>query len=305
VTGLPPVQRLPWHGRELAVRRGGSGPTVVLIHGMAGSLATWDPVFPALAECCDVVAVDLPGHGASARLRGDFSLGALASAVRDVLEVLDIDGATIVGHSLGGGIAMQFAYQFPERTERLVLVSSGGLGRDVTPLLRLLTVPGAELALAALTRLQQHPRVSALGQRLRPFAGRVWNDLPYMTRQMATLADPHTRASFLGTVRAVIDIAGQTVSATDRLYLAQHLPTLIIWGARDRMIPVAHGVAAAEVIPGSRLELVPDAGHYPHEDEPERVARSLVDFVTTTPAARLTSGEIARLHLGDQLRRQA
>jgi pimeloyl-ACP methyl ester carboxylesterase len=292
---LPELRRLPWHGRELVVRRGGAGPTVVLIHGMAGSLDTWDPVFPALAESCDVIAVDLPGHGASSRLRGDFSLGSLATSVRDVLDSLDVDSATIVGHSLGGGIAMQFVYQFPERTERLVLVSSGGLGREVTPMLRMLTVPGADLALAGLTRLQRNRRSSAVGRVLRPVAGRIWNDLPYMLRQMATLADRESRVSFLGTVHAVIDLAGQRVSAADRLYLAQHLPTLIVWGERDRIIPIEHGRGAAELIVGSRFDAVPGAGHYPHEDDPVRFAGTLTDFIRTTTAAKLSSRDLARL----------
>src|SRR3954447_12402336 len=172
-TGLPDVQLLSWHGRELAVRRGGSGPTVVLIHGMAGSLNTWDPVFATLSQSCDVIAIDLPGHGESSRMRGDFSLGSLASAVRDVLDTLDVDAATIVGHSLGGGIAMQFLYQFPERGERLVLVSSGGLGREVTPLLRALSLPGANVVLAQLTRLQRNRRMGAVGRLLQPVASRA------------------------------------------------------------------------------------------------------------------------------------
>jgi pimeloyl-ACP methyl ester carboxylesterase len=291
---LPDVQRLPWHGREIAVRRGGAGPTVVLIHGMAGSLNTWDPVFATLSRCCDVVAVDLPGHGASSRMRGDYSLGSLASAVRDVLDSLDVDAATIVGHSLGGGIAMQFLYQFPERGERLVLVSSGGLGREVTPLLRALSLPGANVVLAQLTRLQRNRRVGAVGRLLEPVAGRAWNDLPYMLRQMALLADRESRASFLATIDAVISLSGQRVSATDRLHLAGNLPTLIVWGERDRFIPVAHGRTAADLIEGCRLDVVPGAGHYPHEDEPDRFARTLTDFIATTTPARITSRELAR-----------
>jgi pimeloyl-ACP methyl ester carboxylesterase len=294
LTGLPDVQKLPWHGRELAVRRGGSGPTVVLIHGMAGSLDTWDPVFATLAQTCDVIALDLPGHGASSRLRGDFSLGSLASAVRDALDLLDVDAATIVGHSLGGGIAMQFLYQFPERGERLVLVSSGGLGRDVTPMLRMLSLPGADVVLAQLTRLQHNRRAGAVGRLLRPIAARTWNDLPYMLRQMALLADRESRASFLATIDAVIDLGGQRVSATDRLHLAGNLPTLIVWGESDRMIPASHGRAAADLIDGCRLDVVPGAGHYPHEDDPGRFARTLADFIADTTPARITSRELAR-----------
>ncbi|MDQ1696423.1 MAG: hypothetical protein QOJ03_1776 [Frankiaceae bacterium] len=300
---LPEVRRLPWHGRELAVRRAGAGPTVVLIHGMAGSLNTWDPVFPALARSCDVVAIDLPGHGASSRMRGDFSLGSLAAAVRDALDWLDIDAATIVGHSLGGGIAMQFFYQFPERGERLVLVSSGGLGREVTPLLRALSLPGANVVLAQLTRLQRNRRAGAVGRLLQPAAARAWNDLPYMLRQMALLADRESRASFLATIDAVINVSGQRVSATDRLHLAGNLPTLIVWGERDRMIPVAHARAAAGVIEGCRLDVVPGAGHYPHEDDPDRFARTLADFIADTTPAHITSRDLAR-RLASQATRQ-
>jgi pimeloyl-ACP methyl ester carboxylesterase len=279
---LASVRLLPWHGRHLAVRRAGTGPTVVLIHGMAGSLTTWDPVFAELARSCDVIAVDLPGHGTSSRLRGDYSLGSLAASVRDVLDELGVRTATIVGHSLGGGIAMQFMYQFPERCERLVLVSSGGLGREVTPLLRALAVPGAGLALAGVARIQHQRHVAAAGRFVRPLARRVWNDLPYMVRQLATLDDPETRRSFLATIHAVIEVGGQGINATDRLHLAAGLPTLIVWGEDDRIIPSDHGSAAAELVPGCRFELIPGAGHYPHEDDPELFARVVSDFVATT-----------------------
>ena len=285
---LATAELLPWHGRHLAVRRAGTGPTVVLIHGMAGSLTTWDPVFDDLARSCDVIAVDLPGHGTSSRLRGDYSLGSLAASVRDVLDELDVKTATIVGHSLGGGIAMQFMYQFPERCERLVLVSSGGLGREVTPMLRALAVPGAGVALAGIARVQHQRHVAAAGRALRPLAGRVWNDLPYMLRQMATLDDPETRRSFLATIHAVIDVGGQGINATDRLHLAAGLPTLIVWGEDDRMIPSGHGSAAAELVPGCRFELIPGAGHYPHEDDPELFASLLADFVATTQPRAVT-----------------
>ena len=279
---LATVQRLPWHGRHLAVRRAGAGPSVVLIHGMAGSLTTWDAVFADLAQSCDVIAVDLPGHGMSSRLRGDFSLGSLATAVRDILDALEVKTATIVGHSLGGGIAMQFMYQFPERCERLVLVSSGGLGREVTPMLRALAVPGAGVPLAGIARLQHQRQVAAAGRLLRPLAGRLWNDLPYMLRQMATLDDPETRRSFLATIRAVIEVGGQGINATDKLHLAAGLPTLIVWGEDDRMIPSGHGYTAADLIPGCRFELVPGAGHYPHEDNPDLFASLVANFIATT-----------------------
>ncbi|GEP32691.1 hydrolase [Nocardioides szechwanensis] len=253
----------------------------MLIHGMAGSLTTWDPVFADLARTHDVIALDLPGHGTSSGLR-DYSLGSLAASVRDLLDALEVETATIVGHSLGGGIAMQFMYQFPERCERLVLVSSGGLGREVTPMLRALTVPGAGLVLAGGARIRHQRHVAAAARLAGPVAGRVWNDLPYMLRQMATLDDPERRRSFLATINAVIEIGGQGINAVEKLHLAAGLPTLIVWGEDDRMIPSGHGHVAADLIPGSRLELVPGAGHYPHEDDPERFARVVADFMATT-----------------------
>ncbi|MDP3968005.1 MAG: alpha/beta fold hydrolase [Nocardioides sp.] len=278
---LATVQLLPWRGRNLAVRRAGAGPSIVLIHGMAGSLTTWDPVFADLARSCDVIAVDLPGHGTSSRLR-DYSLGSMAASVRDLLDALEVKTATIVGHSLGGGIAMQFMYQFPDRCERLVLVGSGGLGREVTPMLRALAVPGAGLALAGVARLQHQRQVAAAGRLVRPLAGRFWNDLPYMLRQMATLDDPETRRSFLATIHAVIEVGGQGINAVEKLHLAAGLPTLIVWGEDDRMIPSGHGHVAADLIPGSRFELIPGAGHYPHEDSPDLFASLVASFMATT-----------------------
>src|ERR671927_675998 len=131
------------HGHRVTYRRAGWGPVVVLIHGIAGSSATWGDVIEPLAEHYTVVAPDLLGHGQSAKPRGDYSLGAYASGLRDLLTALGHDKGTIVGHSLGGGVAMQMAYQFPDRCERMVLVSSGGLGREVHFLLRAATLPGS------------------------------------------------------------------------------------------------------------------------------------------------------------------
>src|SRR4051794_36290078 len=117
---------LELHGQRVSYRVAGSGPALLLLHGIANSSETWARVAPLLSDRFTVIAPDLLGHGESAAPRGDYSLGAHASGARDVATSLGHDRVTVVGHSLGGGIAMQFAYQFPERTERLVLVSSGG-----------------------------------------------------------------------------------------------------------------------------------------------------------------------------------
>jgi pimeloyl-ACP methyl ester carboxylesterase len=277
------------YGHRVSYRRGGSGPALLLLHGITDSSATWEGVAPALAEHFTLVAPDLLGHGESATPRGDYSLGAHASGVRDVLTALGIDRVTVVGHSLGGGIAMQFAYQFPERCERLVLVSSGGLGREVHLLLRAAALPGADYVLPALTSA----RLLGVGRRVGGLLRRVRlapdGDLAILANGFASLDNSGSRQAFLHTVRAVIEPGGQRVSANDRLELAGLLPSLIVWGEKDSIIPIAHGRAAHEAMPGSRFEVFPEAGHMPHDADPERFAELLIDFCATTKPARLTA----------------
>jgi len=272
------------HGRHVAYVVGGEGPTLLLIHGIGGDWRTWEPVLDGLARRHQVIAVDLPGHGGSAKGAGDYSLGALASTLRDLGGALGLERATVIGHSLGGGIAMQFAYQYPERCERLVLVSSGGLGPDVGLVLRLATLPGSELFLSLTA-----PAARCLVD-LAASAGRLLRIRPaaaaeHYARAFTALAEPDTRAAFLGTLRGVVGTGGQRVDARDRLYLAEHMPTLIVWGERDAVLPVDHGHAAHEAIPGSRLEIFEDAGHLPQLDDAERFIAIVDDFMaTTTPS---------------------
>jgi pimeloyl-ACP methyl ester carboxylesterase len=254
---------------------------VVLLHGIAGTSATWDAVIPRLAEHYDVLAPDLPGHGESAKPRGDYSLGAYANALRDLLEALGKNRATLVGHSLGGGIAMQFAYQFLGRCERLVLVDSGGLGREVHPLLRAAALPGAELVLPWLSTTTSRG-VGALIRGMNRLGIRAGPDLDETWRSFVSLREPAARRAFIQTVRGVMDLSGQRVIANERLYLAEGLPTLIVWGENDPLIPVRHARASHERIAGSRLEIFPEAGHFPHRDDPERFAKVLADFIRTT-----------------------
>ncbi len=201
--------------------------------------------------------------------------------------VLGHDRATILGHSLGGGVAMVFAYQFPERTERLALVGSGGLGREVNVALRAASLPGSELVLPLLFS----PQLRQRRRRRRRRCSAGWAcapapDIDEIGRGIASLADVRTRMAFVHTVRAVIDPLGQRVSARDRLYLAEGVPTLFVWGERDPIIPVEHGRAAHELVPGSRLEVFEGAGHFPHRDDPVRFIEVLRDFLATTePAA--------------------
>lgn len=283
------LQHVDLHGHDVRYRRAGSGPVIVLIHGMAGSSETWRLVMPVLAERFTVVAPDLVGHGQSAKPRGDYSLGALASYVRDLLVILGHERATLVGQSLGGGIAMQFAYQFPERSERLVLVSSGGLGEEVALLLRLLTVPGTEYVLPVVCQRWAHDAGDTVFGWLRRIGLRPGAHLEEMWQSYGSLADAETRAAFLQTLRAVVDVAGQRVSATDRLHLAANLPTLIIWGDRDNIIPVQQGHETHRAIPGSRLDIFEGVGHFPHCEDPERFCDVVIDFMDSTVSATASS----------------
>jgi pimeloyl-ACP methyl ester carboxylesterase len=288
------------HGHRVAFRYGGEGPLVVLIHGITGRSAQWEPVIENLSAHRTVLAPDLLGHGESAKPRGDYSLGAYASGVRDVMVALGHERATVVGHSLGGGVAMQFAYQFPELCERLVLVSSGGLGREVHPLLRASTLPGSELVLPLIT----HARVLAAGEAVGRALGflklRAGTDLAEFASGYASLGDAEARAAFIATMRAVLDAGGQRVSALDRLYLAEVMPTLIVWGSRDPIIPPQHGRAAHEAMPGSRFEILDGLGHFPHLERPLEFSRLLTDFLRTTDPARVTLASMrATLRAGE------
>jgi pimeloyl-ACP methyl ester carboxylesterase len=289
------LQRVALHGHDVTYRTGGSGPVLLLVHGMAGSSAMWRDVLPGLAEHFTVLAPDLPGHGESAKPRGDYSLGAFASSLRDLLLALGHERATLVGQSLGGGVVMQFAYQFPERTERLVLVSSGGLGQEVNLLLRALTLPGSDLVLPIACTNWVHDAGLTVAGWLRNVGFRPSPHLVQVWESYGSLADPETRAAFLHTLRSVVDQSGQRVSATNRLYLASRVPTMIVWGDSDHIIPVQQGYEAHEMIPGSRLEIFEGAGHFPHCEEPERFVKVLTDFMNTTAPAHLSLSQFQEL----------
>jgi len=273
------------HGHEVSYRRGGQGPALLLIHGMAGSSASWRDVLPLLADSHDVIAPDLMGHGSSAKPEGDYSLGAYASSLRDLLVLLEVPRVTLVGQSLGGGVAMQLAYQHPELVERLVLVASGGFGRDVSWLLRSLTLPGVELLEPLLFARIVRDRGNELSRFLHRCGIRA-PDLAEMWRSYGSLAKAENRRAFVRTLRSVVGPGGQTVSAIDRLYLVTNMSTLIVWGVRDPIIPVAHAHMAHEAIPGSRLVLFEDCGHFPHVEAPDRFSQVVADFIQATePAA--------------------
>jgi pimeloyl-ACP methyl ester carboxylesterase len=291
------------HGNEVSYAEAGAdsgGPVVVLVHGIASRAAQWEAVMSQLGESCHVIAPDLLGHGRSAKPRGDYSLGAHACGIRDLLAALGHDRVSLVGHSLGGGVALQFAYQFPERVERLALVCSGGLGREVSVFLRAATLPGAELALPLLASSWVRSAAGHAGSAL----GRIGVSLPKGLQEclvgVGSLADPGTRAAFVHTARSVLDPAGQRVDARDRLHLAADLPLLVVWGRKDAIIPVAHGESLAATVPGTTLEVFEQSGHFPHLTEPRRLAEVLERWARDTPPVHLDAAA-----LGERLRHPA
>ena len=288
------IEYIPIHGHQIGYRRCGQGPVLLLLHGIAGSSLTWVPAMRLLEGDYTVLAPDFLGHGASEKPLGDYSLGNLATVMRDFLSLLGIDRATVVGQSFGGGVAMQFAYQFPERCERLVLVDAGGLGREVNWILRLATLPGAEYVMPALFPAF----VGNWGDSVvRFFGGRGFRhaEAVEMWRSYRSLTESESRRAFVRTIRSVIDPGGQSVSAADRLYLSAHMPTLIVWGDHDRIIPLNHAHLAHEAIPNSRLEVMKGVGHYPQVEEPARFVEILRDFLRTTEPSTFDPEELLGL----------
>ncbi len=280
--GASAVRYVTVHGYRRAYVKAGSGPAILLIHGIGDSSDTWRPVLDRLAERHTVIAPDLLGHGRSEKPRADYTVGGFANGMRDLLRVLAVDRATVVGHSLGGGVAAQFAYQYPERCERLVLVGSGGVGRSVSPLLRLAAVPGIEtlMPLLGLPPARVASRLGAL--LLRRLDTRLGRDAEEVLAVFDALPDTEARRAILRTLRSGVDWRGQVITMLDRAYLAEGVPTMIVWGRHDAIIPVGHGRLAHVAIAGSELEIFDDAGHFPHHADPTRFAELVADFVART-----------------------
>lgn len=277
-----PRHQVDLYGTRMSFVDEGEGDPIVLLHGITCSAASWNALMPALAEHHRVIVPDLPGHGWSSRARGDHSIAAFALHVRDLLMGLGIERATVVGHSLGGGVTMQTAYAYPELVGRMVLISSGGLGESVGLALRAATLPGAEWVLPI--------AFNRFGAKATSLLARFLTDPRLITVQelaysYATLADPAARRAFVTIIRGVIDWNGQRIDATRRLHLAEEVPTMIVWGDADLIIPIGHGRRAAADLPVDRFEVFEGAGHFPHLERPHAFLSALEDFMRDLPAA--------------------
>lgn len=274
------------HGYQRAYRMAGSGPALLLIHGIGDESGSWAPVLPALAERYTVIAPDLLGHGSSDKPRADYSVAAFSNGMRDLLDVLDVDRVTVVGHSLGGGVAAQLAYQYPERVERLVLVGTGGVGREVSPVLRAAAAPMSEIGMVPLMVPGANEVVGAVLGLLGRLGVDIGRDAGEVARVLRGMPDRRQRAAFGRTLRAVVDRHGQLVTMLDRSYLAASMPVLLAWGDRDGVIPVEHAQRAHQAMAGSRLSIYEGAGHFPHHSDPDRFVAELVAFIDETEPYR-------------------
>jgi pimeloyl-ACP methyl ester carboxylesterase len=275
------------HGYRRAFRTAGSGPAILLIHGIGDNSTTWSTVQSKLAQRFTVIAPDLLGHGRSDKPRADYSVAAYANGMRDLLSVLDIDRVTVVGHSLGGGVAMQFAYQFPQLVERLILVGAGGVTKDVNIALRVASLPMGSEALALLRLPLVLPAMQVVGRVAGTMFGStgLGRDLPDVLRILADLPEPTASSAFARTLRAVVDWRGQVVTMLDRCYLTQSVPVQLIWGSADSVIPVSHAQMAHAAMPGSQLEIFDGSGHFPFHDDPDRFVEVLEQFISSTEPA--------------------
>ena len=275
------------HGYRRAYRVAGSGPAILLIHGIGDNSTTWSTVQSKLAQRFTVIAPDLLGHGQSDKPRADYSVAAYANGMRDLLSVLDVERVTVVGHSLGGGVAMQFAYQFPQLVDRLILVGAGGVTKDVNIALRIASLPMGTEALALLRLPLVLPALQVVGR----VGGAVFGstglgrDLPDVLRILADLPEPTASSAFARTLRAVVDWRGQVVTMLDRCYLTESVPVQLVWGSQDSVIPVSHARMAHSAMPGSVLEVFDGSGHFPFHDDPDRFVECVEKFIdSTTPA---------------------
>lgn len=284
------VRYLTIHGHRRAYVKAGSGPAVLLLHGLGCDHTTWLPVIAALSRRYTVIAPDLLGHGKSDKPRADYSVGGYANGMRDLLTVLGIDKVTVVGHSFGGGIAMQFAYQFPERTERMILVAPGGIGREVTPAIRAISMPGFQTAMGVATLPGPRQAIQLVLRSLAHSGLPHARDLDEVADIVQHLSDRKARAAITHVVRAVVDWRGQVVTMADRAYLTHAMPMCVIWGTDDLVIPAKHARLTQEIAPGATVEVIRNAGHFPHKDHPQRFVKIVNDFVRCTEPASYHRG---------------
>jgi pimeloyl-ACP methyl ester carboxylesterase len=254
------------------------GEPIVLLHGLMSDSSTWEPAIgPLAAHGLRVIAPDLLGHGQSDKPPVRYSLDFFAASVSELLTALEISAATVAGHSLGGAIAVYFGRFHRPQLRGLVLVSSGGLGREVHLILRVATVPGARHLVRAMINERTAPVYRA--PRLHRSLGLRPEAVVNLTRMGRALLYPDGRSAFFTAARSVMYPFGQRGSMLDMGFLAPEVPTLIVWSEQDPIIPVSHAYAAHHQLPGSTLALLPGSSHEPHRRHAQRFADVVATFI--------------------------
>jgi pimeloyl-ACP methyl ester carboxylesterase len=271
-------------GHLIAYQEAGpaDGPVLILLHGLASDADTWDKAVDLLAERgLRVLAVDLLGHGESDKPDNDYLLIDFVDSLAAFMDALGLPSATLCGHSFGGAISMFFGTRHPERVERVVLVSAGGLGREVHPVLRAaaLRVAPTVLRLAMSPRMRRFYARPGLHRALRLTPENVTN----LRRAGRALGTTEGQAAFFASVRGVIAPSGQRTASEEMRAFAERVPMLLIWSEDDPVIPLAHALAHAErAKPYSRLVVFPSRGHEPHRRNAERFADEVAAFVSAS-----------------------
>jgi pimeloyl-ACP methyl ester carboxylesterase len=272
-------QRIEIEGLPTRYLTAGEGPPLLLLHGVGDNALDWQWVMPALARTYQVYALDLPGSGGSANPLPGYSPVFFTRFVAAFLDALGVEHVAVVGNSLGGLVGLRLALSEPERVVALGLVSSAGLGREVTYALRSLALPGYGKVAVAWGKRPPGAAQRALGRSVLLFA-RPWRVPREWLKEQYQLARlPGFLEAQLATVRAQVGLRGQREVLMDRL---EHLkvPTIVMWGRRDRVLPYSQGQEAVARLPEGSLELMPDCGHSPQVEQPERLASSLGEFLS-------------------------
>lgn len=268
-------------GNRISYLEAGSpgAPAVLLVHGLMSDSGTWaEVVEPLAARGLRAIAIDLLGHGESDKPTGPYLLDDFALVLDGFITALGLDRVTLCGHSLGGAIAIHYGYHYPQRVERLVLVSAGGLGKEVSWGLRMLALPGAERITGAVmgrSLVQRVLRSSQVHRACHVTPERLVN----LRRIGRTLFRSDMRAAFFCSLRGVIGPRGQLGSFLEMEYLAAHVPTLLVWAQQDVVIPVAHAHRTHEYLPGSELVVFRGGGHEPHRRNADEFANAAAAFV--------------------------
>jgi pimeloyl-ACP methyl ester carboxylesterase len=267
------------NGMNIYYTMAGQGPPVVVLHGLGASHLTWQENFEALAENFTVYAMDIPGHGDSVKEGVTYTIEAGIAFTLGFFDAMGLSSAALVGNSMGGLIALKVALAQPERLTHLSLIDTAGFGKEIAPFLRIMSLPFiGELAERPVTR-------STANMLHQIFAGRDIASETLINELVRTRSLPGAKTAVLKTLRAGVNIFGmKRVHRLLNRLPELPMPITVVWGGRDRFFPVSHAYAAAEMVPTAKLLVLPEAGHWPHMQEPEVFNNELIAFLSGSSA---------------------